>query len=166
MLPLIAPQLLGTQVVETTVTAWISKVLGEAEITEQQENLSYGAHSIRDGVSLSPQTRTKPLILPTEIANLRDLEAYIKLPGPYPVCRTKLTYKNLPIRTESFTPVPEDELKQRGVSLDNFITSKASQPSQMLEQEKPSPPQSLKSTVTQPQNPLPPPPPQPKETLQ
>ena len=65
---------------DPTVTAWISKVLGESEVTEQQENLSYGAHSIRDGVSLSPQTRTKPLILPTEIANLQDLEAFIKLP--------------------------------------------------------------------------------------
>jgi len=92
---------------DPTVTQWISKVLGEAETTEQQENLSYGAHSIRDGVSLSPHTHTKPLVLPTEIANLRDLEAFIKLPGPYPVCRTKLTYKKtLPITT-SFMPIAD-----------------------------------------------------------
>ena len=62
---------------------WISKVLGEAETTEHIENVSYGANTIRDGVSLSQQNKTKPLALPTEIANLKDLEAYLKLPGDF-----------------------------------------------------------------------------------
>lgn len=137
---------------DPTVTAWISKVLGEAEVTEQQENLSYGAHSIRDGVSLSPQTRTKPLILPTEISNLQDLEAFIKFPGPYPICRTKLKYKKLPVIASSFEPVPEIELKQRASSLDQLTSPKASQPSQAVEQAKPSFPQSLKSTGSQAQD--------------
>lgn len=130
---------------DPTITAWISKVLGEAEVTEQQENLSYGAHSIRDGVSLSPQTRTKPLILPTEIANLQDLEAFIKLPGSYPVCRTKLKYKNLPIITEIFIPVPEAELKQRGQVLDNLTKPKTNKPSEQPNL------QPLSSVNTQPQ---------------
>lgn len=102
---------------DPTITQWISKVLGEAEITEQHENLSYGAHSIRDGVSLSPQTRTKPLVLPTEIANLHDREAFIKLPGPYPVCRTRLRYKKItPITpgfvaiVNSYQPSPQKEM--------------------------------------------------------
>ena len=73
-------------------------------------------------MSLSPQTRTKPLILPTEIANLQDLEAFIKFPGPYPVCRTKLKYKKLPVIAQSVIPVPEDELKQRNSSLDKANT--------------------------------------------
>jgi type IV conjugative transfer system coupling protein TraD len=90
---------------DPTITAWISKVLGEAEITEQHENLSYGANSIRDGVSLSPQTRTKPLVLPTEIANLRDLEAFVKFPGQYPVCRTRLTYKKTIQIAPGFIPL-------------------------------------------------------------
>jgi len=72
---------------------WISKVLGEAETTEHIENLSYGANTIRDGVSLSQNTQTKPLILPTEIANLKDLEAFIKLPGAFPVGRVVMQYK-------------------------------------------------------------------------
>ena len=37
--------------------AWISKVLGEVETTEHTENLSYGANTIRDGVSLSQHTQ-------------------------------------------------------------------------------------------------------------
>lgn len=74
---------------------WISKVLGEAETTEHIENISYGANTIRDGVSLSQQNRTKPLVLPTEIANLRDLEAFVKLPGDYPVGRVEMEYQGV-----------------------------------------------------------------------
>ncbi|MBL8676204.1 MAG: hypothetical protein JNJ47_02090, partial [Alphaproteobacteria bacterium] len=58
--------------------------------------------------------------LPTEIANLHDLEAFIKLPGPYPICKTKLTYKNLPSLTESFRPIPEIELIKRQQKLESF----------------------------------------------
>lgn len=100
---------------DPTITQWISKVLGESEITEQHENLSYGAHSIRDGVSLSPQTRTKPLVLPTEIANLRDLEAFVKLPGPYPVCRTRLCYKKTTPIAPGFVTIPPQPSPQKEI---------------------------------------------------
>ncbi len=77
-------------------TNWISKVLGEKDETEIVENLSYGANTIRDGVSLNQQTHTKPIVIPTEIQNLRDLEAYIKLPGNYPITKLKMLYQHLP----------------------------------------------------------------------
>lgn len=103
---------------DPNTTQWISKVLGEVETTEQQETLSYGAHTIRDGVSLAQQTRTKPLILPTEVANLRDLEAFIKLPGSTPPCKIRMKYKNLPAITSAFKSVSEAELKKRQRLLD------------------------------------------------
>ncbi|MGL5784278.1 MAG: type IV secretion system DNA-binding domain-containing protein, partial [Alphaproteobacteria bacterium] len=59
-------------------TQWISRVLGEQEATQIQENLSYGAHAIRDGVSLSQLQLQKALVLPTEIATLENLSCYIK----------------------------------------------------------------------------------------
>jgi len=98
---------------DPNTTQWISKVLGEVETTEQQETLSYGAHTIRDGVSLSPQTRIKPLVLPTEVANLKDLEAFIKLPGAIPPCRLKMKYKNIPAITSAFKAISEVEMKKR-----------------------------------------------------
>jgi type IV conjugative transfer system coupling protein TraD len=92
---------------------WISKALGETEITEQVENLSYGAHTIRDGVSLSPHTRIHSLVLPTEVASLENFEAFIKFPGAYPVCKIKMTYKNMPTIAEDFKPISdEDGLKK------------------------------------------------------
>ena len=60
---------------------WISQVLGEKETKSIQESLSYGANTMRDGVSLSRQKKREPLVLPIEIAHLNDLECYLKLPG-------------------------------------------------------------------------------------
>ncbi len=83
-------------------TNWISKVLGEKDETEIVENLSYGANTIRDGVSLNQQTYTKPIILPTEVQNLKDLAAYIKLPGDYPITKIKMDYQAFEERTLAF----------------------------------------------------------------
>ena len=77
---------------DPTTAQWVSKVLGESETEEYVENLSYGANTIRDGVSLAKQTKTKPLVLPTEVANLKDLEAYIKLPSGFPVGRLLMKF--------------------------------------------------------------------------
>ncbi|HUX78538.1 MAG TPA: type IV conjugative transfer system coupling protein TraD [Alphaproteobacteria bacterium] len=78
---------------EPSTQAWISKVLGDKEEIEPQENISYGANSMRDGVSLSHHTRQKPLVMPTELSQLKDLEAYIKLPGDYPCTKLQMTYQ-------------------------------------------------------------------------
>jgi len=90
---------------DPTTNAWISKVIGEADITEYVENLSYGANTIRDGVSLSHQNKTKPLILPTEIAHLENLEAIITLPGALPAGRLKMTYKQMQRGAAAFVDV-------------------------------------------------------------
>ena len=74
-------------------TSWISKILGESEETEVIENISYGANTMRDGVSLNQQTKTKPFVLPTEIANLPDLVCFVKYPGSFPITKLKMTYQ-------------------------------------------------------------------------
>ncbi len=48
---------------------------------------------MRDGVSLSPHTHQKPLIMPTELSQLKDLEAYIKLSGDYPCTKLQMAYQ-------------------------------------------------------------------------
>ena len=74
---------------ENSTAEWVSKTLGEREETEVVENLSYGANTTRDGVSLNQQTKRTPLVIPTEVMMLRDLEAFIKLSGSYPVVKGK-----------------------------------------------------------------------------
>ncbi|OJW47882.1 MAG: hypothetical protein BGO67_03055 [Alphaproteobacteria bacterium 41-28] len=93
---------------EPSTQAWISKVLGDKEEIEPTENISYGANSMRDGVSLSHHTRQKPLVLPTELSQLKDLECYLKYPGDYPCTKLQTKYKRAPFfKKKAFLLKPE-----------------------------------------------------------
>lgn len=93
---------------EPSTQSWISKVLGDREEAALQENLSFGAHSMRDGVSLSRHTRQTPLILPSELSQLNDLECYIKFPGDYPCTKLQTKYEKPPtFKHASFVLKPE-----------------------------------------------------------
>jgi type IV conjugative transfer system coupling protein TraD len=74
---------------EPSTQAWISKVLGDKEEDEPTENISFGANSLRDGVSLGHHTHVRPLVMPSELGILNNLECYIKLPGNYPIAKLK-----------------------------------------------------------------------------
>lgn len=78
---------------EPSTQQWISKVLGDREETQPQENISFGANSMRDGVSLSRQVRQTPLIMPAQLSQLRDLSCYLKLPGEYSCAKLEMKYQ-------------------------------------------------------------------------
>lgn len=93
---------------EPSTQQWISKVLGDKEEAESTETISYGAHSMRDGVSLNRQTRQKALIMPTELSQLKDLECYLKYPGDYPCTKIQTEYQESPdLKAEPFLLKPE-----------------------------------------------------------
>jgi len=73
----------------------ISRIFGEKEVKEFQEAISYGAHEMRDGVNLSAQSKTSPVVSPSSIQSLTTNQAYVKLPGNLPITKIKLKYKNL-----------------------------------------------------------------------
>ncbi len=85
----------GTKIVfaeqDPEIAVRISKVFGEREIKEYQKGLSYGANDIRDGVNLTLQTRQQPLISPTMIQFLDKNNAFVRLPGNFPVTQIKLS---------------------------------------------------------------------------
>ncbi|MEZ8862538.1 type IV conjugative transfer system coupling protein TraD [Vibrio sp. 10N.247.311.51] len=58
-----------------------SKDLGEQEVDISKENISYGANALRDGVSIGHQTVTRPVVSPSEIQALDDLQCYLRVPG-------------------------------------------------------------------------------------
>ncbi len=97
---------------EPSTQQWISKVLGDKEEAEPQENISFGAHHTRDGVSLSRQTRQKPLVMPAELSQLNDLECYVRLPGDIPCTKIQMSYQSTSsIKKESFLLKPEKKRK-------------------------------------------------------
>ena len=76
---------------------------------ENSEGISFGAHQMRDGVSLNEQRKNKAVISYTEFMSLPDLSAYIKLPEDYPITRISFSYKEIENRHMAFVPKPAEQ---------------------------------------------------------
>ena len=74
--------LCGTRVVlaapDRDTAQWWADSLGRSEVEEVAEGYSYGANTIRDGVSLTPRRELRTLALPSKIMRLANLEGYLK----------------------------------------------------------------------------------------
>ena len=75
---------------------WLSNSLGRSMVERTKEGLSFGAHEIRDGVSLSSHEEITPLVLPSELQVLPNLHGFIKLPRDLPVAHIILEPKTRP----------------------------------------------------------------------
>ncbi len=104
--------LCGTRVVlaapDRDTAQWSADSLGRSEIEEVSEGYSYGANTIRDGVSLTPRRELRALALPSEIMRLENLSGYLKFPGPWPVASIRLKYVARPKAAERFVPRKDD----------------------------------------------------------
>ena len=85
----------------------LSKWLGAQEISETIENISYGAHQMRDGVSLNDHRKEKPTIHPDRLMKLPDLTGYLKLSGDYPVAKVDFHVHRLEKVAEGFVEIGE-----------------------------------------------------------
>lgn len=94
---------------------WTSKQLGEVEVMESRQGLSYGAHEIRDGVSLGQDRKKRQVVLPSEVMNLADLEGYIRMGKDIPIGHFQMSRKNIPSITPAF--IPRDLALPVGVAL-------------------------------------------------
>ena len=98
--------LCGTRVVlaapDRDTAQWSADSLGRSEVEEVAEGYSYGANTIRDGVSLTPKRELRALALPSEIMRLENLSGYLKFPGPLPVASIRLKYVARPPAAERF----------------------------------------------------------------
>ena len=100
--------LCGTRVVlaapDRDTAQWSADSLGRSEVEEISQGVSYGANTVRDGVSLTPHRELRALALPADIMRLPNLTGYLKFPGPYPVAGIKLRYAKRPKAAERFVP--------------------------------------------------------------
>ena len=76
----------------TKTAKYIAELLGESEIKETNENISFGIDQVKDGISITQQKHVKQLILPSQIKQLEDLEAYLQLKGNWPITKIKFDY--------------------------------------------------------------------------
>ncbi|MGL6029754.1 MAG: type IV conjugative transfer system coupling protein TraD [Legionella sp.] len=71
----------------------VANELGEEEIEESTESYSYGANSIRDGISVGKHKSKRLIVTYPEIMQLKDMQCYLRLPADYPVVKLQLTFK-------------------------------------------------------------------------
>lgn len=71
----------------------LAKLMGEAELDEKEETLSYGLDSQRDGVSVYARRNLRDIVLTSQILTLPDMTGYITVPGDYPVAHVSYEYR-------------------------------------------------------------------------
>ena len=105
--------LCGTRVVlaapDRDTAQWSADSLGRSEVEEVAENVSYGANTIRDGVSLTPRRELRALALPADVMRLPNLHGFLKFPGPYPVASIRLRPVDRPVLAPRFVPRADPE---------------------------------------------------------
>jgi len=108
---------------------WAANELGECEFEQVDEGVSYGANTIRDGVSVNNHRVKRNIIISSEIMTLNNLEAFLKLSGNYPVCKVNVDYVKRKINHKSFDPVvlskKEEQEQQKVVVMLEKATQEA-----------------------------------------
>ena len=93
---------------------WSAENFGEIIMEEVREGISYGANTMRDGISINRVETRKPLVNFSEIMTLDDLHAYVRLPGNFPVSLVDFVYKEREILNPGIVPrkINTDQLKE------------------------------------------------------
>lgn len=94
----------------------MSEQLGRRVLRRVEENTSYGANSIRDGVGLVPKEDYEPVCLPEDVYNFPALEGMIRVANarptaPFPVARIKVAITPRAPVAPGFVPKSEDPVK-------------------------------------------------------
>jgi len=76
--------------------------IGDTEIMEAEETYSMGVANYRDGVSLTQRRKRQRLILDSELMNLPDLHAYVKVPNNPSITLSRFAIREYPAKTTSF----------------------------------------------------------------
>ncbi len=84
------------------VAELVARSLGSQEVEDMRENYSYGANTIRDGISIGSQRMNKQLVTAAEIMNLENMRCYVRLLGNYPIVLLPLEVKQRELLSPGF----------------------------------------------------------------
>jgi type IV conjugative transfer system coupling protein TraD len=108
----------------------VSRLLGKQERAESQETYSYGANTIRDGITIASQTVRSNIVEPSELLGLEALECYVRLPLSYPAFKLKLQYED---RTRIAPELVEIDTNLSSASPEHFKLASCKLSSEMAE---------------------------------
>jgi type IV secretory pathway TraG/TraD family ATPase VirD4 len=86
-------------IAEPETAKYFSDAIGQTEILESSESMSMGPSNIRDGLSFTRNSKTKPLVLPSVFQQFPDMEGILKLSN-YDYCKVKVPYISYPAVNE------------------------------------------------------------------
>ncbi|MEM7741067.1 MAG: type IV secretion system DNA-binding domain-containing protein, partial [Pseudomonadota bacterium] len=89
---------------------WYADFLGRQERSQSNENVSFGANTIRDGVMVARQDKIEHLVIPEEIMNLRSLEGFLKMPEGFPLAKVKVPLTIRDQKVPAFVPRGDQSL--------------------------------------------------------
>ncbi|ECG4756631.1 type IV conjugative transfer system coupling protein TraD [Salmonella enterica subsp. enterica serovar Richmond] len=122
------------------VASYVMRQLGQRRAKVFNEQYSYGADTVRDGVSFSKQEEDQYLVNYSDIQSLPDLSCYATLPGKYPVVRMNMTYEKMDFIAAEFLPRElndsldqeiEEEITRRELdedSIDRLLAVQSNEP--------------------------------------
>lgn len=90
------------RVTDGSAAKLLSELMGQVEMDEKDETLSYGINSQRDGVSFMTRRSMRNVILASEILTLPDMVGYLVIPGDYPIAKVSYQYVATPKIAEGF----------------------------------------------------------------
>jgi len=95
----------------------MSEQLGRRVMRRVDENTSYGANSIRDGVGLIPKEELEPIVLAEDVHNFSALEGMIRVANarpthPFPIAKIKLRYIERPVVADGFVSSDADPVRE------------------------------------------------------
>lgn len=99
--------------------------MGGLEFIEKKEGFSYGANDMRDGVSIHQERRREPVIKEAEFSELQDLQAFMKLPGTWPVTKIEFELKKRVYTQPYFVP---RELKDSSLPKNELLKNEEEKP--------------------------------------
>ena len=86
----------------------MAELFGSQEILEPNRSISFGAHQMRDGVSLAEQRQIRYVASPTDLMRLDNLEAFIKFPRNLDVSKLKFRIYDCREKEPSFLARDDD----------------------------------------------------------
>ena len=81
-----------------------SNSLGEEDVVEIQENLSFGANETRDGVSMMGKRTQRPIVTAAEIQSLPQFKAFFRPAYDAPAAKVTFEPVRTSVKTEKFIP--------------------------------------------------------------
>ncbi len=88
---------------DPTTADFLSRAFGEREVVKQFQSSQFSPNDLGDRFSMSEQEKLEKIVLSTEIQNLPNFEAYLKIAN-YGLTRMKMPQKFLPLVCKEFLP--------------------------------------------------------------